>query len=125
MTHGHVRKVSTASHKRNCRKSTDYGDYDRSTYDSTDRYPLSVWKFPTDKQKSAFHPTQKPLALMEELVKTYSNEGDIVLDNCMGSGTTGVACMNLGRDFIGIEKEENYYLIARERIEGARAGSMK
>jgi len=62
------------------------------------------------------HPTQKPVALMEYLIKTYSNEGDTVLDFCMGSGTTGVACKNLNRSFIGIEKEENYFNIAKERI---------
>lgn len=63
------------------------------------------------------HPTQKPLALIEELVKTYSNEGDTILDNCMGSGTTGVACKNLNRNFIGIEKDEKYFLISKQRIE--------
>jgi len=64
------------------------------------------------------HPTQKPLALMEYLIKTYSNEDDTVLDFCMGSGTTGVACKNLNRNFIGIEKEEKYFNIATNRING-------
>lgn len=63
------------------------------------------------------HPTQKPLDLCEWLIKTYSNKGDIVLDNCMGSGTVGVACKNLDRDFIGIEKSEEYFEIAKRRIE--------
>lgn len=63
-----------------------------------------------------YHPTQKPLELMRYLVRTYSNEGDIILDNCMGSRTTGVACKELGRKFIVIEKEESYYRIAEERI---------
>jgi DNA modification methylase len=63
------------------------------------------------------HPTQKPLDLLEWLIKTYTNEGELVLDNCMGSGTTGVACKNLNRNFIGIEKEETYFNIAKERIE--------
>ena len=62
------------------------------------------------------HPTQKPIALMEYLVKTYTNEGDLVLDNCMGSGTTGVACKNTNRNFIGIEKDEQYFKIAEQRI---------
>lgn len=62
------------------------------------------------------HPTQKPVALMEYLIKTYSNEGDTVLDFCMGSGTTGVACKNLNRNFIGIEKEKEYYDISCDRI---------
>ena len=63
-------------------------------------------------------PTQKPIALLEYLIKTYTNEGAIVLDNCMGSGSTGIACKNLGRNFIGIEKEEKYFKIAKQRIEG-------
>lgn len=62
------------------------------------------------------HPTQKPIELLEWLVKTYSNEGDLILDNCMGSGTTGVACKNLNRNFIGIELDTNYFNIAKERI---------
>ena len=66
-----------------------------------------------------FHPTQKPVALMEYIVKTYTNEGDTVLDNCMGSGTTGVACKNLNRKFIGIEKDASYFEIAKQRILGA------
>jgi site-specific DNA-methyltransferase (adenine-specific) len=63
------------------------------------------------------HPTQKPVALMEYLIRTYTNEGDAVLDNCMGSGTTGVACNNTGRKFIGIERDPTYFEIARKRIE--------
>jgi site-specific DNA-methyltransferase (adenine-specific) len=66
--------------------------------------------------KPKVHPTQKPIALLEYLIKTYSNEGDIVLDNCMGSGTTGVACRNLNRKFYGIEKDKRYFDIAKERI---------
>ena len=81
------------------------------------RYPTQVWKFQRDCLKSNLHPTQKPLALIEELIKTFSNEGDLILDNCMGSGTTGVACKKLGRNFIGIEKDQNYYEIAKNRIE--------
>ncbi|NJN96325.1 MAG: site-specific DNA-methyltransferase [Anaerolineales bacterium] len=65
------------------------------------------------------HPTQKPVALCEYLIKTYSNEGDSVLDNTMGSGTTGVACINTNRRFIGIEKEKEYFEIAKKRIEEA------
>ena len=83
---------------------------------STERFPTSIIKFNTDKSKSQ-HPTQKPVALMEYLIKTYTNEGDLVLDNCMGSGTTGVACKNLNRKFIGIELDENYFNIAKKRIE--------
>ena len=63
-----------------------------------------------------YHPTQKPVPLLEYLIKTYTNEGDTVLDNCMGSGSTGVACVNTKRDFIGVELDENYFDIARRRI---------
>lgn len=77
------------------------------------RYPKTVQKF---KQEKGFHPTQKPVSLMEYLIKTYSDEGDTVLDNTMGSGTTGVACKNLKRNFIGIEQDENYFKIAQNRI---------
>lgn len=114
---GHTRKVSKAEHKVGCKNTTDYGEHGLTTYDSTERYPKSVWKFAKDIQKSALHPTQKPVALLEELIKTYSNEGDLILDNCMGSGSTGVACINTNRKFIGIELDENYFNIARERIE--------
>ena len=63
------------------------------------------------------HPTQKPVALLEYLIKTYTNENELVLDNCMGSGSTGVACVNTNRNFIGIELDKNYFNIAKERIE--------
>lgn len=86
-------------------------------YESTERYPRSIQVFSTDSQKSALSPTQKPVALMEYLIKTYTNETEIVLDSCMGSGTTGVACINTNRKFIGIELEEKYFNIAKERIE--------
>ncbi len=67
------------------------------------------------------HPTQKPVALVEYLIKTYTNKGDMVLDHCMGSGTTGVACKNLGRDFVGIELDKKYFDIAKQRIESHEA----
>ena len=86
------------------------------TQSNGDRYPLSVIEFKRDKDK--VHPTQKPVGLMEFLIKTYTNQGDTVLDNCMGSGTTGVACKNLGRKFIGIEQDANYFQIASKRIYG-------
>ena len=75
--------------------------------------PSSWQKFNTD--TSGLHPTQKPIALFEYLIKTYTNEGDLVLDNCIGSGTTAIACINTGRNFIGIEKDEKYYNVANER----------
>ena len=71
--------------------------------------------------KYAIQPTQKPVALLEYLIKTYTNEGETVLDNCMGSGSTGVACINTNRNFIGIEKDETYFKIAEKRIEEAIA----
>ena len=78
------------------------------------RHPKTIQKFCRDKDK--LHPTQKPVALMEYLIKTYTQEGDVVLDNCMGSGTTGVACVNTGRSFIGMELDEKYFEIAKKRI---------
>lgn len=84
---------------------------------STERYPTSVVKYATDKQKSSLHPTQKPVALFEYLIKTYTNEGDLVLDNCMGSGTTAIACLNTKRNFVGIELEQEYVDIANTRIQ--------
>ena len=83
---------------------------------STERYPRSVQVFKTDKQKCALHPTQKPVSLCEFLIRTYTNENDIVLDNCMGSGSTGVACLNTNRKFIGIELDEKYFDISINRI---------
>lgn len=80
------------------------------------RYPTQVWKFQRDCLKSHLHETQKPLALLEELIKTFSNEGDTVLDSCMGSGTCGVACKELNRNFVGIELDNKYFDIAKERI---------
>lgn len=85
------------------------------------RYPRSIQKFNTDKSKGSFHPTQKPVALLEYLVKTYTNEGDLVMDNCMGSGSTGVACVNTGRRFIGMELDKQYFGIAEKRIQEAAA----
>ena len=90
--------------------------------DSTgERYPKSILKFGYCKEK--LHPTQKPVALFEYLIKTYTNEGDLVLDNCMGSGTTGIACVNTGRKFIGMELDERYFDIAKKRIDGTPKSS--
>jgi site-specific DNA-methyltransferase (adenine-specific) len=85
-------------------------------------YPSEIIEFGLD--KGAVHPTQKPVALMEYLIKTYSNEGETVLDNCMGSGTTGVACVNTNRDFIGIEMDETYFNISKNRINNPLLSSM-
>lgn len=83
-----------------------------------DKYPQSLLKFSNACQKDKKHPTQKPVALLEYLIKTYTNENELVLDNCMGSGSTGVACVNTNRNFIGIELDECYFNIAKERING-------
>lgn len=83
----------------------------------TDRYPRSVLRFPSDKQKCHPHPTQKPIDLIVYLIKTYSNEGDLILDSCIGSGTTAVGCVRTNRRFIGMEKNERYWNIANERVQ--------
>ena len=84
------------------------------------RYPTSIQEFQSvDNRHGKLHPTQKPVALMEYLIRTYTNEGELVLDNTMGSGTTGVACANTNRRFIGIEQDEVYFNIARARIQEA------
>jgi len=101
-------------------KTENYGDFNNEIeLNCTEsRYPSSIQKFNTvtglEKTK---HPTQKPIALMEYLIKTYTNEGETVLDFTMGSGTTGVACINLNRKFIGIELDECYFNIARKRMD--------
>ena len=83
-------------------------------------YPRNVLEFGLDEGQKV-HPTQKPVALMEYLIKTYTDRDMTVLDNCMGSGTTGVACMNTNRNFIGIEKDETYFQMAKKRIEEAQS----
>lgn len=77
-------------------------------------YPKSILKFD---REIGLHPTQKPVTLLEKLIRTYSNENDMILDNCMGYGSTGIACIQTGRKFIGIEKDENYFDIAMKRIQ--------
>lgn len=119
MTEGHTIKRSNASYANH---GANYGKASsvRAAYESTQRYPRSVQKFPKDNRLKNQHPTQKPVALMEYLIRTYTLEGMTVLDNCMGSGTTGVACVNTGRKFIGIEMDEKYFQIAKDRIEAAQ-----
>ena len=80
------------------------------------KYPSSIQYFNERNKDRGYHPTQKPVALFEYLIKTYTNEGELVLDNCAGSGTTGVACKNLNRNCILIEKDKGYFVIAQERI---------
>ena len=87
--------------------------------ESGDRNPRSVIYFRTAESEGKFHPTQKPVPLLEYLIKTYTNEGETVLDNTMGSGSTGVACINTNRNFIGIEMDDKYFEIAENRIKKA------
>jgi site-specific DNA-methyltransferase (adenine-specific) len=97
-----------------------YGAYTNFRYDNEGkRYPKQVLEFGVV-ERGTVHPTQKPVPLMEYLIKTYTNGGELVLDNCMGSGTTGVACVNLNRKFIGIEKDEGYFKVSQERIQKAQ-----
>lgn len=113
MTSGHARKTS----KRKTVNSECYGKALALTeYDSTERYPRSVQFFSSDKQRGSYHATQKPVALMEWLLRSFSNPGDVVLDFCMGSGTTGVACINTVREFIGMEMDAEIFEVAQGRI---------
>src|SRR5699024_11559317 len=84
---------------------------------STEKYPTSILKFKKLHSSKMLHPTEKPVSLLEYLIKTYTNEKDVVLDNCMGSGSTGIACLNTNRNFIGIELDKNTFEIAKKRIE--------
>lgn len=102
-TTGHIRKVSTAAHRRNSQKTTLYGGYNLTTYDSTERYPRSVITFKMDKQLDNKHPTQKPVELLKYLIQTYSNEGDLIIDPVSGSGSTLAAAEGLDRNAIGID----------------------
>ena len=116
MTENHERKVSLK--KRNKPQTEVYGKMDKAThYDSTQRYPRSIQVFSTDTQRSSIHSTQKPVALCEYLIKTYTDVGDLVLDNCAGSCSTGIACHNTGRRFIGFEKDEFIFEMANRRLE--------
>jgi site-specific DNA-methyltransferase (adenine-specific) len=111
-----TKSVNVKSGRKN-KSSNLYSQYDGGDYiQKTGNYPRSIQEVPTEGDKGRLHPTQKPVALMEYLIKTYTNEGDRVLDFTMGSGSTGVACKNLSRDFIGIEKDLNYFEIAKKRI---------
>lgn len=100
-------------------KTSVYGKADKETfYDSSSRYPTQLIEI-ANRTEGKLHPTQKPVALMEYLIRTYTNEGETVLDFTMGSGTCGVACQNIGRNFIGIELDPDYFKIAQDRISAA------
>lgn len=85
-----------------------------------EKYPKNIIEFSNANQNNKYHPTEKPISILEYLIKTYTLENEIVLDNCMGSGSTGVACINTNRHFIGIEKDETYFKIAEKRIAEAQ-----
>lgn len=116
--HGMGTKFSQEKNKNN-----NYGNFDSCNNPSakrtgdTKKYPKSIVKFSRPASCVMIHPTQKPVELLEWLIKTYTNENDFVLDNCMGSGSTGVAAVGINRNFIGMELEEKYFNIAKERIE--------
>ena len=108
----YVAKTGESERRSVHRAGSGMGGYE--TVNTGDRHPRTVFRFNSDK---GLHPTQKPVALFEYLIKTYTNEDDIVLDNCMGSGSTGVAAKNTNRSFIGIELDEKYFEIAKNRVE--------
>lgn len=93
---------------------TNFGKSGTENHQEFTNYPRSIIRIANDSKP--VHPTQKPVALMEYLIRTYTNEGDTVMDNCMGSGTTGIACMNTGRKFIGMEQDAKYFEIAQKRV---------
>ena len=115
MTKGRYRKKMTGGIKES---EITGGNSVVDEYSNDLYYPKTILEYGTgNMRKGRLHPTQKPVALLEYLIKTYTNENEIVLDNCMGSGSTGVACVNTNRRFIGMEKDEKYFNIAKERIE--------
>lgn len=117
-TQGHARKVARTSYVKEHTGDSVYGREERNTnYDSTERYPLSVQVFPNADLTNVLHPTEKPVSLVEYMIRTYTNDGEMVLDNCAGSGTTGIACMNAKRNCMLIEKDQQYYEIAKQRLQ--------
>ena len=94
-----------------------YGKFENISSFNNLYYPTNILEFSNAVQKGKVHPTQKPIPLLEYLIKTYTNENETVLDNCMGSGSTGIACINTNRNFIGIELDNTYFEIAKKRIE--------
>ena len=111
---GELRKKGNSSKQSGC-----YGNYKATNAFNNKYYPTDILDFTGVPVNELKHPTQKPVPLLEYLITTYTNEDEIVLDNCMGSGSTGVACANTGRKFIGIELKKEYFDISRERIEKA------
>jgi site-specific DNA-methyltransferase (adenine-specific) len=109
MTKGKMQLKNTGGDSKN------YNKFEAQPHYSNEYYPTSLLDFPLKRFKNG-HPTQKPVELEEYLISTYTNEGEIVLDNCMGSGTTAIACININRNYIGFELDNTYYNLAKERI---------
>lgn len=108
----------TRNKEKNLQQSDNYGEQKSFLQvDNGLRYPKRIQYFDNNFTRKQLHPTQKPIALLEYLIKTYTNKNELVLDNCIGSGSTAIACVNTNRQFIGIEKEEEYYRIAKKRID--------
>lgn len=108
-----VKKSKNYGNSKVCRLQSN--DNEERIY--TEKYPTSILTYSNASQKGRLHPSQKPTELLEYLIKTYTKEYEVVLDNCMGSGSTGVACINTNRNFIGIEKDDKYFEIAKKRME--------
>lgn len=120
-TYGHKRVVVKEETKKNCKKGGNYEGYEMLGYDSTERYPTSVWTFSNDKQKENIHPTQKPIDLCKKMILTYTNPGEIVMDNCCGSGSICKAAKLTNRKYIGFDNGKNldgvpWAQIATERL---------
>jgi site-specific DNA-methyltransferase (adenine-specific) len=124
-TYNPEKEIRGAVRKKGGGKPSDNFGVTPTVSHNNEYYPKSIIQFSTASRVDHHHPTQKPVALMEYLIKTYTNPGEVVLDNTMGSGTTGVACVNTGRSFIGIERDDGYFKIAEQRIADAVPGWLK
>lgn len=113
-----ITRKAVATIRKGGDNGTNYGKSDKDAVQEWENFPRAVINIPSE--GTTVHPTQKPVALMEYLIRTYTNEGETVLDNTMGSGTTGVAARNTGRNFIGIERDPSYFTIAQQRINNER-----
>ena len=127
MTSGflNAKRMPLRQHEQKAVKNQNYGKFemtDDARAGSTEKYPTSILNFPKPHPSISIHRTEKPVELLEYLIKTYTNEGETVLDNCMGSGSTGVACVNTDRNFIGIEIDKEYFDIAEKRLKSKGGG---
>lgn len=125
-TYNPQKKPGAKSHSKGTNKTcanNNYGDYgfvDNSGEHGDMKFPTSIWRYSKPHPSKSVHPTEKPVSLCKELILTYTNEGETVLDNCMGSGTTGVACVQTGRRFIGMEMNERDFMTATKRVREAQ-----